>query len=499
MTEQEASPSNPTENPHRGVDTTRQFKVNGGDLSARVVADWLDIHDQDKPRARMFHTAYLAEDAGSDRPVIFCINGGPGASSVFLQFACVGPKAVARDDNGLLDGGNRELLDNPDSWLAFADLVFIDPIGTGFSHLIEAEPKEGEDKPKEGSDKSGEHPYWTTSKDLDSIGQFMRRFLRQHKMWRRPLYFAGESYGGYRACRMAKRLHKDYGLGTAGIISISPIWQFRDVSGSDFSTSQWVNQLPTYAAIAHENGTGRYFARDTDMDTVLAEAEQFSINDYVRVLVAGYLMPDAEREEILNTVADMMGLDRDFVSQSGGRISMHDYGRLVRQEHGEIVDLYDGSQYSLDPFPHRTNNEEAIGNALFHFFHVFDNALHQWFFEELGVETPLEYKLLNMEAHKQWKNDEKQLDLFELPSSVDDFRAGLSGNPDMRALIVHGRYDMVTPYFASRRILNQINLDDRVQDRIEERLYEGGHMFYSWPHVNAEFARDVKVFVGGGK
>lgn len=498
MSEKEAPQPKVMEKPHRGVDTTRVFKLVGGEISARVVADWLDIHEKDKPKARMFHTAYLAEEADPDRPVVFCINGGPGASSVFLHFACAGPMAVPRDENGLLDGANRSLQDNPDSWLSFADLVFIDPIGTGFSHLIVDEPKEGEDQKKPGSEDADKNPYWATGKDLDAIGQFMRRFMRQHKLWRRPLYFAGESYGGYRTCRLAKRLHKDYGLGTAGVISISPIWQFRDTSNSDLSTSQWVNQLPTYAAIAHENGIGRHFPKDADMTTVLKEAEQFSISDYAQALVAGQLMPAKQREAIWNTVADMMGLDPDFVRSAGGRILIQDYGRMVRKEHGEIVDLYDGSQYSLDPFPHRTNNEQAIESALFHFFHIFQNALHQWYFEELGVETPLEYTLLNHEAFKQWKNDEKELDLFELPSSVDDFRAGMAGNPDMRALIVHGRYDMVTPYFASKRILNQVNMDERVRERIEERLYEGGHMFYSWPHVNAEFAKDVADFIGSG-
>ena len=479
--------------PHKGARVSRTFKLANGDVEAQVIADWLDIYEKDEPKARMFHTAYLASDPEPGRPIVFLVNGGPGASSVFLQFACAGPKAVARNADGRFDTADRTLTTEPSSWLGFADLVFIDPIGTGFSHLIPSSSKEGDDKKK--SEDDDKNPYWTVQKDLDALGQFMRRFLREHTLWTRPLYFAGESYGGYRACRMARLLNNAYGLGMTGIISISPIWQFRDASDSELSTSQWVNLLPTYAAIAHHHGIGRYFSSDTPMDEALTEAERFSLEDYAPLLVSGTLMTDEKRQGLLSQVADLIGLSEDVVRKAGGRIPIHDYGRMVRKEHGEIIDLYDGSQSTLDPFPHRTNNELAIERSLFPDMHVFQTALNQWYFEDLGVETPLEYTILNMEAFKNWKNDEKQFDLFELTASVDDFRAGMTLNTSMRTMIVHGRYDMVTPYFASKRILNQSNLVDSVKDRISERLYKGGHMFYSWPDVNAEFAKDVQSFI----
>lgn len=493
MTDNEKSTQDTPKSPHKGVKVSRLFELAKGDMEADVIADWMDIHEGEEPKARIFHTAYLASKTNADRPIVFCVNGGPGAASVFLHFACAGPKAVPRNAKGQLDTASRALQTNPDSWLNFADLVFIDPVGTGLSHLITPPAKDDGEKKKEGE--GDKHPFWATKKDLDALAQFMRRFLRRHRLWDRPLYFAGESYGGYRACRMAKLLNKDYGLGMAGIISISPIWQFRDASDSEFSVSQWLNQLPTYAAVAHRHGIGRYFPDGADMDKVLTEAERFSMDEYAQLLVSGELMPDDKRREILTKTADMMGLDEGFVAKAGGRIPLQDYGRLIRHDHDEIVDLYDGSQYSLDPFPHRTNNEKAVEEALLHDLHVFQTALNQWLFDDLGVETPLEYKILNMEAFKNWKNDEKQFDLFELTSSIDDFRAGMAGNPSLRTMIVHGRFDMVTPYFASRRLLKLANLDDAVKARISEHLYNGGHMFYSWPEVNAEFAGDVEAFV----
>ncbi len=482
------------DNPHKGVRKTLRFALASGELETEVIADWLELHDKDEPDARVFHTAYLAKDGSADRPVIFCMNGGPGAASVFLHFACIGPRSVERNSAGMLDTGSRALGHHSGSWLDFADLVFIDPVGTGFSHRIKQPAKEsGEKAPAKGEE--DKNPYWATKKDLESIGQFMRRFLRQHKLWSRPLYYAGESYGGYRAGRLTKLLNREYGLGMAGIINISPIWQFRDASDSDYSCSQWINQFPTYAAIAHCNGIGRVFPAHAAMCDVLAEAERFSLCEYAQLLVSGQLMPAEQREAVLRKAADLIGLDTEFVTKANGRIVITDYARMLRKTYGEITDLYDGSQYTLDPFPHRTNNEAAIESVLFADTHLFQNAVHQWFFEELGVETPLEYEILNEEAHKSWKDDEKKFDLFEMTSSADDFRAGMTGNPHQRTLIVHGRFDTVTPYFASKRLLQQMNLDESVRSRVSEKLYDGGHMFYSWPEVNAAFASDVRAFV----
>lgn len=479
---------------HQGKSVKRQFHLGSGTIDTTVIADWLEIFDGDNPKARIFHTAYLADNASSDRPVIFCMNGGPGAATVFLHFACCGPLTLARTNEGRLDTGSRALEVNVESWLNFADLVFIDPVGTGFSHLINSKEKKGE---KKRPAKEKENPYWAVKGDLDAIGQFMRRFLREHKLWNRPLYYAGESYGGYRAGRLAKLLNKEYGLGMAGIIVISPIWQFRDASNSDYSSSQWINQLPTYAAIAHRNGFARAFRADTPMEEVLAAAEQFAISDYAQMLVSGDLMPAEQRAAVIQRASDMMGLDVDFVGKANGRVLFEDFARMVRSEHGEITDIYDGSQYTLDPFPHRTNNEKAIDEALFNDLHLYQNAVQQWLLADIGVETPLEYIVLSNDAHKAWKNDEKQWDLFELQSSIDDFRAGMTANSYQKAMIVHGRFDTVTPYFASRRLMSQANMDASVKARIEEVLYDGGHMFYSWPAINAQFARDVAMFVDG--
>lgn len=469
---------------------TLTFKSASEELLTDVIADWMPLYIDDKPAADMFYTAYLVTGENPQRPITFCINGGPGGSSVFLQFACAGPRVVAFNEQGQEVSGSKSLVDNPSHWLGFTDLVFIDAIGTGYSRL-RPEDKKDDDKPTEKKD----NPYWAVKKDLASIAEFMRRFLTEHKRWQSPLFFAGESYGGYRAGRLAKLFAKEFQLVVNGLIIISPIWQFRDVSDSDYSSSQWVNQLPVYVGIAHKHGLCRHVNAETPVAEVLNAAENFAISDFARALIAGTMMADNERHEIFTQVADMMGLDAQFVIESEGRITLGDFARQLKKHDHQITDLYDGSINAGDAFPNRTSNETAINDALFNTMNLYAAAVYHWQRGELGLSTDLEYTVLNFDANKAWKNDEKADDMSQLTESMDDFRAGMNNNSAMKSLIVHGQYDTVTPYFATKRLMHQSRLKPNVKDRITEKLYEGGHMFYSWHEHRKSFCEDVKAFI----
>lgn len=206
-------------------------------------------------------------------------------------------------------------------------------------------------------------------------------------------------------------------------------------------------------------------------------------------------MDDGERHQIFTQVADMMGLDPQFVIESEGRVTFDDFARLLKKQDHRITDLYDGSLSSGDAFPNRTNNEAAISEALFNTMNLYAAAIYHWQRSEVGVSTELEYIVLNNEAHKAWKNDEKEFDLFQLAESMDDFRAGVTTNTAMKVLIVHGQYDTVTPYFASKRLLHQSRLTAEARARVTEKLYEGGHMFYSWHEQRRLFSEDVKALI----
>jgi carboxypeptidase C (cathepsin A) len=231
------------------------------------------------------------------------------------------------------------------------------------------------------------------------------------------------------------------------------------------------------------------------MPEVLEAAENFAISDYARALVAGTMMDDDERHRIFTRVADMIGLDARFVIESEGRIKLGDFARQLKKRDHRITDLYDGSLSSGDAFPDRTDNEAAINEALFNTMHLYAAAVYQWQRSELGVSTELEYTVLNQEAHKAWKNDEKEYDLFQMAESMDDFRAGVTTNRAMKILVVHGQYDSVTPYFASKRLMHQSRLKAEVRARVTQKLYQGGHMFYSWHEQRRLFSDDVKALI----
>src|SRR5262249_15022441 len=198
------------------------------------------------PAAEIFSVSYVADGGDPNRPVAFVFNGGPGASSAYLHMGAVGPQRVAFPSDGTLPTLPPKLVQNESSWLAFADLVFVDPVGTGFSRIIEKEPKKDE-KPGEG-EKQDPDEYFGLTRDLESLCEFMARWLSEHDRWGSPIFIAGESYGGYRVGRLVQKLQEDAGIGLNGAILISPALELTGLVGDDYGVVQWVDLLPTMAA-----------------------------------------------------------------------------------------------------------------------------------------------------------------------------------------------------------------------------------------------------------
>ncbi|MEO0408874.1 MAG: peptidase S10, partial [Cyanobacteria bacterium P01_A01_bin.135] len=196
----------------------------GGELVYTAVAEWQILRDRDKPVAELFHVAYLADgEAANQRPLTFVFNGGPGAASAYLHMGALGPKRVYFNPDGSLPQPPVQVVDNAETWLAFTDLVFIDPVGTGFSRSLEEDEKPN-DKPVStpDEDKPKETKFWSVDRDLKALGEFIQGFLSRQQRWLSPIFIAGESYGGFRVARLVKHLQQDYGVGLSGAILISP-------------------------------------------------------------------------------------------------------------------------------------------------------------------------------------------------------------------------------------------------------------------------------------
>jgi carboxypeptidase C (cathepsin A) len=483
--------------PPRGSET----KAKWSGLEYTATAKWMVLRKNDKPSAEVFSISYIADSASVDRPVTFVFNGGPGASSVYLHVGAVGPRRL-EFPGGSLPTVPAKLVDNDASWLDFTDLVFVDPVGTGFSRVIEPEPeKDGEKKKngKDGKDEFDPKQYFSVRKDLEAMCEVMARWLSENGRWGSPVFVAGESYGGYRTGRLVRMVQEEAGIGLNGAILISPALEpvhLGIVLGGwgDYDVEPWVDVLPTMAAAAVYHGRSRAFAQGTPVEEFLPEVEVFATTDYASFLTRGAAMPAEERERVLGRFADLTGLDPKYVKRAEGRVRIFQFQRELLRGTGKVVGRYDATFTSYDPFPDR----EPFGGAdptLTGFNPAFATAVNRRLRQELGVETDREYKLLSVDVVMAWKNDEASLYFHAAEGAVDDFRYGLAMNPHMKAFITHGWYDLMTPYYKSDRFRNLLRLDPSLADRVTVRHFMGGHMFYSWEESRRGFAAAIKQFM----
>ena len=479
--------------PPKGAVSEHRLRLGATELGYRAVAEWLLLRKRDKPIGEMFSVYYAAD--GDERPVTFVFNGGPGASSAYLHVGALGPKRVEFTKEGDLLPPPVRLADNAESWLAFTDLVFVDPIGTGFSRTIDAPPTKLDDAKAEKDAKQNDE-FFKVNRDLDALGEFISKFLSKHKLWSRPVFIAGESYGGYRVARLARKLQENHGVGLNGAIMISPALEFGGLTGSDYDSLLWTGLLPTFAASALYHGRSRAFASGASLEGALAEAEKFAVGDYARYLAAGDAMPAPERRAILERAAALMGLSYDYVERKAGRISYYDFRREFLRDERKIVGLYDAAITAVDPFPDRDTFQGADPTAS-SIERVFASGVNAHLRQTLNVETDRDYHLIAFDVFNGWKDDPAKHP-FDSPSgATDDLRYGFALNPHMKAMISHGIYDMVTPYFASNRLVDHMKLTPEQRANLTIRHFRGGHMFYAWEKSRQEFSSAAREFYRG--
>lgn len=508
MTDETASadkPEKPDHQPPPGTEHEGRWKGPSGRVDFTAHAKWLVLRRKEKPAAEMFSVSYLAADAKPERPVTFLFNGGPGASSAYLHLGAVGPRRVAFPPDGSLPPMPPRLVDNEASWLAFSDLVFVDPIGTGFSRIVEQKENGKGDSPEkgEGSKPADPKEYFGQKRDLESLCEFAGRWLSRHDRWGSPVFIAGESYGGYRVGRLVRMLQEDTGIGLNGAILISPALEVATLFSNDYDIGGWVDRIPTMAAAALHHGrsraasakSGRSRRRSPGLDDVLAEAAEFASGDYARFLTQGAAMPAGERTAILARLGDLIGLPAEIVLRCEGRVPVDIFARELLRDERKIVGLYDSTITAIDPFPDRPSGN-APDPTLSGISPAYTVGINRLLRGELGVETDREYTLLSLEVNAAWKNDADH-HAFDpsIPGATDDFRYGLALNPHLRAFITHGRHDLVTPFYTSDRLRNLMRLDPATADRLTVRHFHGGHMFYAWETSRHQFTTAIADFV----
>jgi carboxypeptidase C (cathepsin A) len=436
-------------------------------LAYDAVAETLPVRNaKGVETASVFTISYLA--AGAGRPVSFVFNGGPGAASVFLHLGALGPLILDSPDSGAAPTPPYRLVDNPSSWLPFTDLVFIDPVGTGFSR--------GEGK-AENPDKS----FWDVHTDIASLGAVVRLWLTRHDRWRSPVFLVGESYGGFRAAVMAHSLVRQIGLTVNGLVLISPALDLSLLHPSEHDLMARALALPSYAATSAA-------LRGAEPD--IAAAERFALSDYLVGLAAMTGVPQ-RGDPFIAKVAALVGLPARIVRRDRGRISGSDFARTIRRAEDKVVSLYDGTVAEAAPQGHGSG-DPVLDPAVAAYTTAFNAYARDW----LGYKTDLPYHVLDAEVSRQWNwqgvRSEEHGD-----SALAALEAALLVQPGTKVMIVNGRYDLVTPYFASRWLIDQLALPAAVRARIALRVYDGGHMMYMRPKARAALERDAAALFAG--
>ncbi|MBD2091064.1 peptidase S10 [Microcoleus sp. FACHB-1515] len=489
--------SNSTFTPRKSSTTEHVLTLPNQQLRYRAIASWQTLYEREKPAAEMFHVAYLAESS-EVRPLTVVVNGGPGAASAYLHMGAIGPQRIQFGEQGRLPKPPVRLTDNAESWLSFSDLVFIDPIGTGFSRSVPTEKaaeKSGE-KPEGDTDEPKEIKFWEVERDLNSIGEFIQRFLSQHKRWLSPIFIAGESYGGFRVARLARKLQQEFGVGLSGSILISPALEFSLLAGSDYNVTTWATLLPSLAASAAHHDRATWAGQPGDLQAHLQAAEQFAHKTLIPLLAIGAAYPEADRQLAYEQLAGLIGLPLSVVKQQGGRISFETFARELLRDRQRIVGLYDASIIGIDPFPDRPLYEGS-DPTLDGLDRLFTGAINSHLRDTLGVETDLTYHLLNFEVFKAWKFDIKGDFKQGFVGAIDDLRVGMTLNPFMQVYITHGFFDLVTPYFSSNYLANLMKLDPEIRSNLTLKHYQGGHMFYAWDASRQEWFGEMQKFYQG--
>ncbi len=418
-----------------------------------------------KPEADIAYVAYT-RDTGDPaaRPVTFAINGGPGAASAYLDIGVLGPWILPIDGTRIVPSAQLALTANPDTWLDFTDLVFIDPVGTGFSRLVEP-------------DDALRDRYLSVDGDIAALADFVSRWLAASGRSASPKYFVGESYGGFRGPLLAERLQTEEGVALSGMTLISPVLDFGWWQQPEYSPWPKMALLPSLAAAEMEANGG------IDPDGLRA-AEDYAAGDFATDLLRGVQDADAVGR-LVDRVSALTGLDRATVARAAGRVDAGDFLREIRRDHGRRASAYDPAVGSADPEPGHDRGADPVLDAL---TAPLTGAMLTLYRDTLGWQPDRRYILLNGGISRAWSwgDDRGQ------PEAVGPLRDALALDPDFRVLVAHGLTDLVTPYFASTLILRQLPAMGDA-DRVRQANYPGGHMFYLRQASRRAFRTDVQA------
>ncbi|WP_114945675.1 S10 family peptidase [Microvirga calopogonii] len=447
--------------------TRHSLQLPGRTLSFTATAGHLTLTDQQgAPQAEIGFVAYTRDDADAGaRPVTFAVNGGPGASSAYLHLLAIGPWLLPLDGTTISPSAPTALVPNAETWLDFTDLVFIDPPGTGYSRVV-------------GGEQVRERIY-SVQGDIDGLAAFVMRWLKEKNRLTSPKFFVGESYGGFRGPLLAQKLQSDQGIGFSGLVLVSPVFDF-DWLEQGTAGAPW-----THAALLPSLAAARISRDGTVSRDALKDAETYASGEYLVDLMRGLQDKEAV-DRISRRVAEFSGLDSELTRRLAGRIDMRTAQRELRRGASEVVSAYDTNVAIADPNPTSQNSrfEDPVLDAM---TAPLTSAIIHHLTDTLNYKAEGRYNLLNGQVTGAWRWGGGR----NGPENLDELRQSLSLDGKLRVLVAHGFTDLVTPYYASQLLLNQLPALG-LENRVALSVYDGGHMFYSREASRQAFRSDVQ-------
>jgi carboxypeptidase C (cathepsin A) len=458
------------------ADATSQhvLQTSAGPLAYTATAGTLSLRGQDgKVTAKIFYTAYRARDRAPGRPLTFAFNGGPGAASAYLHLGLVGPKILPfTGDNA--DGTQPVLKDNPQSWLELTDLVLIDPVGTGWSRAA--------------SDDAASR-FYNVRQDAEILAKAISLHVQANDLLSAPKYLLGESYGGFRAAKVAIALKNSQNMIPSGIIMVSPLMEGRFLFGADDDPLAAALQLPSLAAAEAER-QGRF-----DVKTV-TDAEGFAMGEYLTTL-AGKPPQKEQAQRFAARVSQLTGLPADVVIRTRGFVG--DVYAKQAAGAGRIVSPYDAGIALADAYPEAPygRNDDPVLEG---YTRAYGSAFSSYARDVLGFRTEMTYSLLNEDVNRKWEwNGGRGGDNNRVTAGIStDLRDLFSVIPSFKLMVAHGYSDILTPYGMSRYVLDHLP-PELVGDRASLKLYRGGHMFYTRDEDRRAMFEDARRFYQANK
>ena len=458
------------------AETLHDITVNGKEFQYKAIAGNLILrNEQHLPKASIFYTAYFKEGVKdtTDRPIVFCFNGGPGSSAVWLHIGLFGPRRVLMNEQG--EGlPPYQVVNNEYSILDLADLVFIDPVSTGLSR---AAP--GEDAKQ----------FHGVEEDIQSIGDFIRQFITTYERWDSPKLLAGESYGTTRAAGLAEHLHEDQHIYINGVILISSVLNFQTLydcsKGNDLPYPLY---LPTYVATAwYHQKLNEDFQKD--LNKALEEAKQFALTDYTLALMQGDKIPPSDYERTVQKLAYFTGLSPDFIARSNLRVNPYrSCMELLRTKNltiGRFDSRFTGESLETScDFPSYDPSFEAITGA-------FTAAFNQYLIKDLKVKSDREYKIL-APINSDWNFNKAKNQFLNMSEPLHDV---MIKNKKLKVFVGSGYFDLATPFFATDYTFNHLRLTPDLQKNIAMHYYDAGHMMYIQKKSLDQMRKDLETWI----